>query len=77
MGDERRGGKEEGGRKETFLAGAEAQETHSGRRLQGVQVKIDGSPNGAVTDDSRPSVFLPTLPVMESLERNPRIPRGS
>lgn len=58
MGDERRGGKEEGGRKETFLAGAETQETHCGRRLQGVQVKIDGSPNGALTDDSRPSVFF-------------------
>lgn len=49
MGDERRGGKEKGRRKETFLAGAEAQETHSGRRLQGVQVKIDGSPNSSHT----------------------------
>lgn len=69
MGDEWRGRKEEGGRKETFLAGAETQETHCGRRLQGVQVKIDVSPNGAVTDN-RPSVFLPTLPVMESQEKN-------
>lgn len=43
VGDEWRGGEEEGGRKETFLWGAEAQETHCSWRHQGVQVKIDGS----------------------------------
>lgn len=44
VGGEWRGGEEEGGRKETFLWGVEAQETHCSWRHEGVQVKINRSP---------------------------------
>lgn len=43
MGGERRGGQEEGVRKETFLKGVQTQETHCIRRHKGVQVKSNRS----------------------------------
>lgn len=43
VGGEWRGGEEEGSRKETFLWGVEAQETHCSWRHEGVQVKINRS----------------------------------
>lgn len=63
MGGERRGGEEEGGRKETFLCGVEAQETHCSRRHEGVQVKINTSQmvNSAMMADDPSSAVQPVL----------------